>query len=316
MPSLLRACLWLCLSGLVVAQSRPEPVEVRVLMLVADVTAIDSQEQTVDVDFILRMTWRDPSLAHEGENVLRPLSEVWNPRGIFVNGSRLREVRPRVVEIAPDGLVVYRQRYVGPLSQRFDYADFPMDRQLMRLDLLSTREQDEVRLVPDERSGRLEGFSIPDWRVGEAQVAVDSRAALGEVYPGVSVTMPIRRRVSFYIWKVLVPLMMIVFMSWSVFWISPEQAGPQIGVAATSMLTLIAYRFTLGQMLPNLPYMTRMDHFITGASMLVFLALIEVVATSSLAGNDKVGAAKRIDAVCRWVFPLLCGAVLLYSFWL
>ncbi|MFV2073735.1 MAG: hypothetical protein ACC742_13935, partial [Thermoanaerobaculales bacterium] len=42
----------------------------------------------------------------------------------------------------------------------------------------------------------------------------------------------------------------IVFMSWVVFWIDPRHVGPRISVAVTSMLTLIAYRFLLGQLLP------------------------------------------------------------------
>jgi hypothetical protein len=42
--------------------------------------------------------------------------------------------------------------------------------------------------------------------------------------------------------------------------------------AATSMLTLIAYRFAVDSQLPALPYMTRLDAFILTSTLLVFFS--------------------------------------------
>ncbi len=49
------------------------------------------------------------------------------------------------------------------------------------------------------------------------------------------------------------------------------------------MLTLIAYRFLLGGMLPRISYLTRLDYFLLGSTVLVFLALVEAACTSRLA---------------------------------
>src|SRR6056300_1390110 len=46
-----------------------------------------------------------------------------------------------------------------------------------------------------------------------------------------------------YLYKVLLPLALIVMMYFTVFWVNPERFGPQIGLSATSMLTLIAFLF-------------------------------------------------------------------------
>ena len=56
------------------------------------------------------------------------------------------------------------------------------------------------------------------------------------------------RNVQHYIWKVILPLILIVAMSWTVFWIAATEVGPQLGVATTSMLTLIAYRFAIDRL--------------------------------------------------------------------
>ena len=89
----------------------------------------------------------------------------------------------------------------------------------------------------------------------------------------------------------------------------------RIGVATSSVLTLIAQRFVLASLLPRLPYMTRMDYFTVGSTLLVFLALIGVVSTSYLAAINRDLMAERIDLSARVVFPaaflLLLGWFLL-----
>jgi len=113
-----------------------------------------------------------------------------------------------------------------------------------------------------------------------------------------------KRRTGYYIWKVIVPLVLIVFMSWTVFWISAENIGAQIGVATSSILTLIAYRFILGNLLPRVSYLTQLDYFILGATVLVFLALLEVVVSSALAQRGNKEQAHRVDVAARLLFPL------------
>jgi hypothetical protein len=101
--------------------------------------------------------------------------------------------------------------------------------------------------------------------------------------------------------KVILPLVLIVMMSWSVFWIDPVHSNSQISIAVTSMLTLIAYRFAVDSQLPRLPYMTRLDAFILTSTLLVFVSLIEVLVTTSL-NNEQ---AKKIDWYSRALFPFV-----------
>jgi uncharacterized membrane protein len=94
-------------------------------------------------------------------------------------------------------------------------------------------------------------------------------------------------------------------MSWAVFWIDPVNASSQINISITSMLTLIAYRFTVDTQLPRLPYMTRLDVFFLVSTLLVFFSLIEVVATIILDNTQKKKRAQKIDVYCRAIFPAI-----------
>jgi hypothetical protein len=115
------------------------------------------------------------------------------------------------------------------------------------------------------------------------------------------------------VWKVILPLFLIVLMSWSVFWIDPSSAGTQIAVATTSMLTLIAYRFAIDSQVPKVSYLTKMDQFIVVGTVLVFLTLMQVVLTSRLAQLGREKLAKRIDRFSRLIFPGMFVVALILS---
>ena len=122
--------------------------------------------------------------------------------------------------------------------------------------------------------------------------------------------IPAERIRSYYLWKVIMPLCLIVAMSWCVFWINPAQYGPQIGLSATSMLTLIAFIFATTNMVPRLGYLTLLDRFIVGSTILVFLALFESLATVYLVSIKKEALALRIDKLSRLIFPLAFGVLI------
>ncbi|HDH08113.1 MAG TPA: hypothetical protein ENG96_01380, partial [Gammaproteobacteria bacterium] len=107
---------------------------------------------------------------------------------------------------------------------------------------------------------------------------------------------------------------LIVMMSWVVFWIDPKNVANQLGVAVTTVLTLIAYHIALSGRLPVIPYLTQMDKFLFSSTLLVFLSLIEVVVTSHLSGTDRLSMARRIDRQARWFFPVLFGLAIYGSF--
>ncbi len=125
-----------------------------------------------------------------------------------------------------------------------------------------------------------------------------------------------KRHLAYYTSRVMVPLIIVVLMSWTVFWIDPVKIEAQLAVAATAMLTIIAYQFTLSNMLPKISYFTQLDYFIVGSNILVFLALLEAVVSSAIARENKEKLARQIDRSSRYIFPLSYVIVLLLTFFL
>ena len=296
---------------------RPEPegvaTPVSMGLFLIDIAEIDDFAQTFKADVVATLTWQDPRLAlppdaQDRSDRVVPLSDIWNPGLTLINRRDVRIFASDVARIAQDGRVTFEARRFAELSSPLTLHEFPFDTQELRIDIASTRYgPDEVELSLDRgTTGRLEPFSIAGWEVelGEVKISdIDSKGSKKRVRFVQSLTA--RRESAFFVMKVILPVSLIVFMASTVFWINPENIGPQLGVSTASVLTLIAFQFSLVGMLPRVSYMTRVDLFLLGATVLVFLALGEAVLTSRFARTERAPKAQRIDRHAKWTYALL-----------
>ena len=284
------------------------PTEVSVGVRMVDLMGIDDISQTLNGDFAVILNWTDPRLAgFEGCEI--SIQKIWDPRVVFLNSGRKFPSLPEKATIGPGGNVRYVQRYGGTFATYHNLNDFPFDKQAFKIWLVGLdHPEDKVVFVGDEKvTGARDLLNISDWIVGEVSGSVDSlyADAYDDNFSRYTLEIQANRITAYYVWKVILPLCLIVAMSWAVFWINPAQFGPQIGLSATAMLTLIAFLFATTNMLPALGYFTILDLFIGGATILVFLAMLESLTTSYLVSREKVVLAERMDQICRLLFPLM-----------
>jgi hypothetical protein len=302
--------------------SRPTngPVKVHVTIFVVDVDEIRSASQSFAANVYFQFRWKDQRLAHKGsKSIVMPLDEIWNPKIQIVNQQKIWLTFPDIVKIAPNGDVLYQQRAWGSFSQPLKLNDFPFDRQVFNIQLAAidyTPNEVEMVLDTKDESGIVEELSVADWNIlrWTAEPRAYKPTPTMEAISGFAFSFEARRNTGYFIIKVIIPLILIVAMSWSVFWIDPMESGTQINVAITTMLTLIAYRFAIDVDLPKVSYLTRMDFFILLSTILVYASLIEVIVTSTLAKGEKLSQARTIDLWMRWLFPLAFSIVSLTSF--
>jgi len=294
------------------------PTRVSVGIWIVDISNIDSAQQTFTADIAVVLQWKDARLAHTGTGLAHyALDQIWTPRvGIANETSSVSRKFPDSVEVEPDGTVIYRQRYAGSFTQPLRLQSFPFDRQAFHFHMVAIRYRpNEVVFGPDENwvrdglrqaAGISPSITLPDWTVEKWDAKARVYALTpGMQYSGYAFEFTASRNVAYYIWKVILPLVLIVMMSWAVFWIHPATSNSQISVAVTSMLTLIAYRFAVDSQLPRLPYMTRLDSFFLTSTILVFFSLIEVLVTTILDNNHQTERAKKLDRYCRVIFPAI-----------
>jgi hypothetical protein len=319
-------CLFLILHAIPAAAAdfgRPlsteGPTEVKIAVFVLDIDEVSSVSQSFDANIYLELHWQDPRLAHDNpQEITRDLTKIWNPRILFINQQKTWSTLPEIVEIFQDGEVIYRQRVWGTFSQPLALIDFPFDQQAFNIQLGSVGySPQEVKLISDQgsRTGIASQFSLADWDIinWTASIIPFAPSLEEDTFAGYLLSVEARRKYGYFVIKVIIPLVLIVMMSWVVFRIDPKESGTQISVAITTMLTLIAYRFAVGTDLPKVSYLSRLDYFILMATFLVFASLIEVVVTSTYAKTGKVERARAIDRWARILFPLTFIAASLES---
>ena len=291
--------------------------QISIYVWVGDIMRIDSVAQTFSANVAMAMSWRDPRLAST-EPVLRRYNyrDVWHPNWLVTNAvGFLDRTFPETVSVAPDGTVTYVQRLIGTFGQPHDLRAFPFDHASFRLHFAAAGHRPgAIEFVATKVvgaggeplvSGIASQLTLQDWQVtGSAARPLPYKVTPTIEIPGYAFEFQAERYSRHYLFKVILPLLLIVMMSWGAFWFDASMGGMQISVCMSSMLTLIAYRFSVGSDVPKVPYLTHLDSFILISSILVFLTLVEVIVTTTLVCNKRLELARKIDLASRYAFPL------------
>ena len=135
--------------------------------------------------------------------------------------------------------------------------------------------------------------------------------ALGQrVCAAFVLTLDVKRQSFFMMRLVVIPLIVIVVLSWSVFWMERSSLGDRMSVSFVGILTAVAYQLMVSGIMPQISYLTWMNAFL-GVSLLIMCAT--VIVNLVVGACDQGGDGERgdvIDRRCRWMFPLLYSGLI------
>ena len=106
------------------------------------------------------------------------------------------------------------------------------------------------------------GIEIPGWNLIDVDYYVDQYTEGDYDYQGFILTLKAERIASYYVFKVMLPILFILIISWSVFWVRGSELESKVNVTIVCLLALIAYNFIIDGDLPKLDYLTFLDLFI------------------------------------------------------
>lgn len=133
---------------------------------VIDVREINDVDQTITVDFAVRMRWLDERLVpYAGCRIA--INRVWFPNLVLANSGRLFYRWPEEVSIEENGRVTYLQRKSGTFSSHHELLDFPFDHQEIELYLfpLNWSEKKVVFERDEDFEGIFHALNISDWQI-------------------------------------------------------------------------------------------------------------------------------------------------------
>ncbi len=217
-----------------------------------------------------------------------------------------------VLRVKPDGASRLIQSVNAVAEVTLDMSRYPFDRQQLDLvfEVLDAAPDEVVLRTPSEVTHAPElDRKIPQWTVTEITQRIRTGFAPYIRGGGVSSTLVVSvhvERKSFYIRRLIVlPLVVIVMLSFCVFWMDRSSLGDRISVSFIGILTGVTYQLILSDSLPRISYFTLMHGFLN----LSFVTMCATVVINLIVGAmDKHGmyeAGDRLDRRCRWLFPLL-----------
>ncbi len=300
------------------------PVVVRAAFQMNDLNEIDDSAETFQFSGLLRLSWSDPRQTfdpaeagvaekfYQGGFQFDELSPAWYPQILLANESGFFEVEAVLLRALPDGTQTLYASLDADAETDLALRRLPFDAQHLEavFEVLGM-DASEVRLevAPDHPVGLPEDARVPQWSLDRVVVHTGERIA-PEIGPGRYVSqfmvgVDVRRQPLFMLRLIVVPLALIVALSWVVFWMDRSSLGDRISVSFVGILTSVAYQFVVADIMPQVAYVTLLDVFLN-VSFLVMCATVVVnllVGACDRAGRSDAG--DRIDHQCRWIFPLV-----------
>ena len=296
------------------------PVPVDVGVYVEQLTHISEADYSFNIQAFVDMIWCDPRLAFDAEEagtdrkVLleeeahKMLGSMWWPDLTFVNAAAPMTVRHEELILFSDGTVIYEEEIAGPMRAQMDLTQFPFDRHefLIQLESFAWPSMEMVLKLEEDKIGFSEAFNMPSWTLMGYEASIETVQEVRDRDPFSEFVMVIHAERIYwpYVFRLFIPLLLIMVASWSVFWLRPG-AHDRLAVTFTTILTVVALNFIVTGRLPDVPEITYLESVFGFSFLFLLLVVIEntVIDWKTRTGQDY--EAERIDSFARVAFPLL-----------
>lgn len=296
------------------------PVDVELGVYVEQLSAISEVDHSFRMEAFVDMIWCDPRLAYGDDNpgetrrvyledvAHDKIRTIWWPDLALVNAAEPPRLQQEELIIYPDGTVVYEIRLVADVKARLDLSQFPFDRQKLEIEVESFAwpSSDLVLHLEEDKIGFAKQFNIPSWDLTnyEAAIIVVQEIRDRDAFSEFVMVIDAERISAPYVYRLMIPLILIVIASWSVFWLRTSDTG-RFGVTFTTILTVVAFNFIVTGRLPNVPELTYLESLFGVSFGFLLLVVVENTAVDRLTALGKEYEAERLDQVSKFLFPVV-----------
>jgi hypothetical protein len=294
-------------------------------LVVINIPSIDETDERFLVDAYLLARWRDPRLKHpprpDGLPARYAPDQIWHPYPEIVNAVHPRERQDIALGADADGTVNYLERFDAEISSKFLLRSFPFDSQTLQIVIHPFAGNLKTVVFDLDRTGswisaKFNSYSsLAEWEVVGMSSALGTASVAGRKLSEARFEIRIKRHYQYYLWKVFLPLFLMVMLSWTIFWMETFDLQNQIQVAVITLLTVIAFALAISSSLPKVPYLTFSDAFFLTCYIFVFVAILEAMVvhvTHRIRGEDP---GLMIRKISRWLVPVaFCLTIAAISF--
>jgi len=297
------------------------PVVVEARFDLGDLNRIDEESEIFEFTGILTLRWKDPRSAFDpaeagvpekfylGAFQFNEISPGWYPQAVLVNEAGMFEKSGTLLRVLPDGTSTLVETIVASATSDLGMRRYPFDRHRLEATflLIGFDAGEAAFAVADGAAESVSTARLSQWKIDRVALATGERAAPpdGALASTLAVGIEVRR-VPFYVMRlIVVPLALIVLLSFSVFWMDRSSLGDRINVSFIGILTAVAYQIVISDKLPRISYVTLIHGFLMLSFMTMCATVVVNLAVGEMDKRKRFEAGDRIDRTCRWLFPAL-----------
>ncbi len=158
------------------------------------------------------------------------------------------------------------------IKNKFNLKAFPFDKQILSLELIDGRynldtrnifvsERTHIFLNEYIKKNEILGWDILGYKLSSFQYQNPFNMK-NDFSDGLKLDLTVERKHGYYVFKVIVPIVLILLICWGSVWITPKEIESRLTITIVCLLSLIAYNFVIDKEMPKLEYLTIMDWII------------------------------------------------------
>ena len=182
---------------------------------------------------------------------------------------------------------------IAQFRQKFDFNKFPFDTQKLKIEILSgafstsdpsinwPKGTASVTFVTPDKGAFLGlynyqkknilkemGWTIVSTDIVSKEIIEEDfyDAYLDKIHTSsensINLIIEIKRNSAHYLFKIIIPVFLILCVAWSVLWIPTYKLDARLTTSIVALLSLIAYNFVFEGDIPKLDYLTDLDKYI------------------------------------------------------
>lgn len=299
---------------------RDAPLEVAAGIKINQITFVDQKSENYGAVATIRLQWQDPLLAFDpgatgGDPRIMPpkdFAQLARSLGALVPAFEIANQQSRKWEhlaltvLWPDGRVNYYEKSSLTLqAPYFNFTRYPFDHQMFYLEIVSIFPQHLVRFsVLEDLSGLGDLLGEEEWILENARMELSEAEGLsGRPSAKAALAFEGRRHVMYYALRIFLPMLVLVTVSWAIFFLNEYRRRAEI--AGANLLVFVAFNWAVSEDLPRLGYLTFLDFllqwmFVVTGSVIVFNIML-----SRIKATGRAELALRLDNyVIKWIYPL------------
>ena len=203
------------------------------------------------------------------------------------------------------------EKGVGFFRQDFDFKKFPFDTQKLIVSISTgvSNLENVTFLSPDSgaissvqkfiKKNKLKAWKIKNIEIKNRVVQDDKTnvydktiiSSRSQNYLDIEIT--IKRNWEHYVYKVMLPVFLILCVAWFVLWIPTHKYEARLNTSIIALLALIAYNFVFQDDIPKLEYLTDLDWFILLSYIFCCIPVFSSIAFSKFISKNQ----KKVDKI-------------------